>query len=62
MSAFILALFGGKDHVVPVEPNRRRLENLLAEAGNTDVEIITLPDDNHLNMLAKRAFARSTPC
>ncbi len=49
----ILALFGGKDHVVPVEPNRRRLESLLAEAGNTAAEIVTLPDDNHLNMLAK---------
>lgn len=49
----ILALFGGKDHVVPAEPNRRRLERLLAEAGNTEAEIVTLPDDNHLNMLAK---------
>jgi alpha-beta hydrolase superfamily lysophospholipase len=48
----ILALFGGKDHVVPVEPNRRRLESLLAEAGNTEAEIVTLPDDNHLNLLA----------
>lgn len=49
----ILALFGGKDHVVPVEPNRRRLERLLTEAGNTDAEFMTLPDDNHLNMLAR---------
>ena len=49
----ILALFGGKDHVVPIEPNRRTLEGLLAEAGNTKAEILTLPDDNHLNMLAK---------
>ena len=49
----ILALFGGKDHIVPVEPNRRRLESLLGEAGNTQAEIITLRDDNHLNMLAK---------
>ena len=49
----ILALFGGKDHIVPVEPNRARLESLLAEAGNTETEIITLPDDNHLNLVAK---------
>jgi len=48
----ILAIFGGKDHVVPLEPNRRILESLLAEAGNTQAEIVTLPDDNHLNMLA----------
>lgn len=49
----ILAIFGGKDHIVPVEPNRRRLKSLLADAGNTEAEIITLPDDNHLNMIAK---------
>lgn len=49
----ILALFGGKDNIVPVESNRRRLQSLLAEAGNKDSEIVTLPDDNHLNMLAK---------
>ncbi len=49
----ILALFGGKDNIVPAQPNRRRLESLLAEASNTDSEIVTLPDDNHLNMLAK---------
>ena len=48
----VLALFGGKDHIVPLEPNRRRLESLLAEAGNTKAEIVTLSDDNHLNMLA----------
>jgi alpha-beta hydrolase superfamily lysophospholipase len=49
----LLVLFGGKDHIVPVEANRPRLENLLAEAGNTQVEIVVLKDDNHLNMLAK---------
>ena len=46
-------LFGGKDHVVPAEPNRQRLESLLAEAGNTRVEVVVLKDDNHLNLLAK---------
>jgi len=49
----LLVLFGGKDHVVPAEANRQRLETLLAEAGNTRAEIVVLPDDNHLNMLAK---------
>jgi alpha-beta hydrolase superfamily lysophospholipase len=49
----LLILFGGKDHVVPVEANRQRLETLLAEAGNTRTEIVLLKDDNHLNMLAK---------
>ena len=49
----LLVLFGGKDHVVPAEANRQRLETLLAEAGNTRTEIVLLKDDNHLNMLAK---------
>jgi alpha-beta hydrolase superfamily lysophospholipase len=49
----LLVLFGGKDHIVPVEANRQRLEALLAEAGNTRAEIVLLKDDNHLNMLAK---------
>lgn len=49
----LLVLFGEKDHVVPVEPNRSRLETLLAEAGNSRAQIVTLPDNNHLNMVAK---------
>lgn len=49
----LLILFGGKDHVVPVEPNRQRLEQLLAEAGNKSAQIVVLENDNHLNMLAK---------
>jgi alpha-beta hydrolase superfamily lysophospholipase len=49
----LLVLFGGKDHIVPVEANRQRLETLLAEAGNTRTEIVLLNDDNHLNLLAK---------
>ena len=49
----MLILFGGKDHVVPVVPNRSRLEALLAESGNTLAQIVTLEDDNHLAMLAK---------
>jgi alpha-beta hydrolase superfamily lysophospholipase len=49
----LLVLFGGKDHVVPLEANRQKLETLLREAGNTQTEIVVLKDDNHLNMLAK---------
>lgn len=49
----LLVLFGGKDHVVPVGPNRSRLEGLLSEAGKAQAQIVTLADDNHLAMLAK---------
>jgi alpha-beta hydrolase superfamily lysophospholipase len=49
----LLVLFGGKDHVVPVGPNRSRLERLLSEAGKAQTQIVTLEDDNHLAMLAK---------
>lgn len=49
----MLILFGGKDHVVPAGLNRSRLETLLGEAGNKDVQIVTLEDDNHLFMLAR---------
>lgn len=49
----MLILFGGKDHIVPVGPNRSRLEALLAEVGNTHAKIVTLENDNHLAMLAK---------
>ncbi len=49
----LLVLFGGRDHVVPSEPNRRRLEAFLAEGGNTKAQIVTLENDNHLNMLAQ---------
>jgi len=49
----ILVLFGGKDHVVPVGPNRSRLESLLSEAGKAQTQIVTLADDNHLAMMAR---------
>lgn len=49
----LLVLFGGKDHVVPVGPNRSRLEGLLSEPGKTQVQIVTLEHYNHLAMLAK---------
>lgn len=49
----LLVMFGGKDHVVPVAPNRARLATLLAEPGNTQTQIVVLEPDNHLNMVAK---------
>jgi uncharacterized protein len=49
----LLVLFGGRDHVVPVGPNRSRLEGLLSEAAMPQVQIVTLENDNHLAMLAK---------
>jgi alpha-beta hydrolase superfamily lysophospholipase len=57
----LLVLFGGKDHVVPVEANRQKLETLLAEAGNRRAEIVVLKDDNHLNMLAKTGVRTEYP-
>lgn len=49
----LLAIFGGKDRIVPAEENRGKLESFLAEAGNHAAEIVTLENDNHLNMLAR---------
>jgi uncharacterized protein len=49
----LFILFGGKDHIVPVEPNRRRMEQLLEEAGNTRSRVVVFEKDNHLNMLAE---------
>lgn len=49
----LLVLFGGKDHVVPVGPNRSRLEGLLSLAAKAQTKIVTLENDNHLAMLAK---------
>lgn len=57
----LLVLFGGKDHVVPVGPNRTRLETLLAEAGNTQVRVVVLEPDNHLNMVAKTGLRSEYP-
>jgi uncharacterized protein len=49
----LLILFGGKDHIVPVNANRRRMEQLLEQAGNTRSRVVVFENDNHLNMLAK---------
>ena len=55
----LLILFGGKDHVVG--PNRTRLETLLAEARNTQVRVVVLEPDNHLNMVAKTGLRSEYP-
>ena len=57
----LLVLFGGKDHVVPVGPNRARLETLLAETGNTQTRIVVLEPDNHLNLVAKTGVRTEYP-
>jgi pimeloyl-ACP methyl ester carboxylesterase len=44
----ILGLFGGKDVQVPAEQEAPALREALDRAGNTDFEIVTLPDANHL--------------
>ena len=49
----LLVLFGGKDHVVPAGPNQSRLQALLSNSEKKRAEIVVLPDDNHLNMIAK---------
>jgi pimeloyl-ACP methyl ester carboxylesterase len=47
----VLAIFGGKDNIVPVEPNARILLGLIGS--NPASEVVILPDDNHLGMLAR---------
>ncbi len=44
----VLALFGGKDVQVDAEQNAPALEAALKQAGNTDYEIVVLPNANHL--------------
>ena len=44
----VLAIFGGKDVQVVAESNEAALRELLAEAGNEDVETLVIPDANHL--------------
>lgn len=57
----LLATFGGRDHVVPAAASRARLEALLREAGNGRAEIVTLAEDNHLNMLARTGVRTEYP-
>ncbi len=43
----VLAIFGGKDFQVQVEQNAGPLEEALRSGGNSEVEIVILPDANH---------------
>ncbi len=49
----VLGIFGGKDSVVPVNPNRWLLEKALADNGNPATKTIVIPDANHVGMIAK---------
>jgi pimeloyl-ACP methyl ester carboxylesterase len=44
----VLAVFGGKDVQVVAESNEAALRELLAEAGNEDIETLVIPDATHL--------------
>jgi pimeloyl-ACP methyl ester carboxylesterase len=44
----VLAIFGGKDVQVLADSNATALQEALEIAGNDDVEIVTIPDANHL--------------
>ena len=57
----VLAVFAGKDVQVLAEQNAPALAQALAEAGNEDVEIVTLEDANHLFQAAETgAFSEYT--
>ena len=49
----VLALFGGKDSIVPVDPNRALIEKMLAANGNPATKIVVIADVNHVGMIAK---------
>jgi dienelactone hydrolase len=44
----VLAFFGAKDSIVPATDNAALMQSTLRGAGNRDVQIVTLPDANHL--------------
>lgn len=44
----VLGLFGGKDVQVDAEQNAPALEAALKDGGNTDYQVVVLPDANHL--------------
>ncbi len=48
VSVPVLAIFGGKDAQVLADSNATALRAALEAGGNEDVEIITIPDANHL--------------
>jgi hypothetical protein len=49
----VLAIFGGKDVQVDAEQNAPAVAAALEEGGNDDVEVVVLPDANHLFQAAE---------
>ncbi|MBI5931567.1 MAG: alpha/beta fold hydrolase [Chloroflexi bacterium] len=49
----VLGLFGGNDVQVDATQNATALEEILTTAGNSDFQIVTLPDANHLFQAAQ---------
>ena len=49
----VLGMFGGKDSVVPADPNRAVLDKSLAGNGNPATKTLVIPDVNHVGMIAK---------
>jgi dipeptidyl aminopeptidase/acylaminoacyl peptidase len=49
----ILAIFGEKDTLVPPAENLERMRGYLAEAGNRDVLLVTLPGEGHNRYLGQ---------
>lgn len=47
----VLAWYGERDYVVPPPENVAKLEGLLKEAGNTDFEILVMPEADHGMMI-----------
>ncbi len=48
IKAPVLAFFGGKDSSVPAAENATLIQSTLRTASNNDVQIVTLPEGNHL--------------
>ncbi|GEM_PF-862734 len=48
----VLAVFGGKDFVVPEDPNRALLEKDFLHNGNPATKVVTIADVNHVGMIA----------
>ncbi|HEX5042876.1 MAG TPA: alpha/beta hydrolase [Candidatus Polarisedimenticolaceae bacterium] len=49
----LLALFGEKDTLVPPAENLEKMRGYLAEAGNRDVTLVTLPGEGHNRYLGQ---------
>src|SRR5581483_3504407 len=57
----VLAMFGGRDLIVPAGPNRARIESELSANGNARTRIVTIADANHIGMIAKTGTIAEYP-